>query len=59
MTGKNPGIRKNQLFGFADIFNYYDENLIKKKLGKMGFTLLSEDEEPYQEADGTITRMYF
>jgi hypothetical protein len=32
---------------------------MKKKLAELGFTLLSADEEPYQEADGTITKDVF
>ena len=59
MTGKTPGYEKTSFSDSPIYFNYYDENLIKKKLGKMGFTLLSEDEEPYQEADGTITKDVF
>ena len=59
MAGKTPGYEKTSFSDSPIYFNYYDENLIKKKLGKMGFTLLSGDEEPYQEADGTITKDVF
>jgi cyclopropane fatty-acyl-phospholipid synthase-like methyltransferase len=59
MTGKTPGYEKTSFSDSPIYFNYYDEKLIKKKLAKLGFTLLSTDEEPYQEADGTITRDVF
>jgi ubiquinone/menaquinone biosynthesis C-methylase UbiE len=59
MTGKTPGYEKTSFSDSPIYFNYYDEKLIKNKLEKLGFTLLSEDEEPYQEADGTVTRDVF
>jgi ubiquinone/menaquinone biosynthesis C-methylase UbiE len=59
MTGKTPGYENTSFSDSPIYFNYYDEKLIKQKLGKLGFTLFSEDEEPYLEADGTITRDVF
>ena len=59
MTGKTPGYEKTSFSDSPIYFNYYDEKLMKKKLAELGFTLLSADEEPYQEADGTITKDVF
>ena len=59
MTGKTPGYEKTSFSDSPIYFNYYDEILVKQKLGKLGFTLLSGDEEPYQEPDGTITKDVF
>ena len=59
MTGKTPGYEKTSFSDSPIYFNYYDEKLIKKKLAELGFTLISDNEEPYQEADGTITRDVF
>jgi hypothetical protein len=59
MTGKTPGYEKTSFSDSAIYFNYYDKILVKQKLGKLGFTLLSGDEEPYQEPDGTITKDVF
>ncbi|MGP8079729.1 MAG: class I SAM-dependent methyltransferase [Dehalococcoidales bacterium] len=59
MTGKTPGYEKTSFSDSSIYFNYHDEKLIKQKLGKLGFALLSEDEEPYQEIDGTITQDVF
>jgi cyclopropane fatty-acyl-phospholipid synthase-like methyltransferase len=59
MAGKTPGYEKTSFSDSPIYFNYYDVKLIKNKLAELGFTLLSGDEEPYQEADGTITKDVF
>jgi predicted nucleic acid-binding protein len=59
MTGKKPGYEKTSFSDSPIFFNYYDKDVIKKKLEKLGFILLSEDEQPYKETDGTITTDIF
>jgi SAM-dependent methyltransferase len=59
MTGKKPGYEKTSFSDSPIFFNYYDKDVIKKKLEKLGFILLSEDEQPYKETDGTITTGIF
>jgi SAM-dependent methyltransferase len=59
MTGKKPGYEKTSFSDSPIFFNYYDTEMIKKKLEKLGFILVSEDEQPYKETDGSITRDIF
>ena len=59
MTGKKPGYEKTSFSDSPIFFSYYDKDVIKNKLEKLGFILLSEDEQPYKETDGAITTDIF
>jgi SAM-dependent methyltransferase len=59
MTGKTAGFETNSFSSHPIFFNYYDKEVIKKKLSAVGFTLVSEETKPYPEPDASITTDVF
>ena len=55
MADKTPGYETTSFSKYPIFFNYYDKEVIKKKLEQLGFVLISEDEQSYKEPDGSIT----
>ncbi len=59
MCGKTPGYEKTTFSEYPIFYNYYDKKVIKNKLEKLGFKVLSKDEQLYKERDGSITTDIF
>jgi hypothetical protein len=59
MADKTPGYETTSFSKYPIFFNYYDKEVIKKKLEQLGFVLISEDEQSYKEPDGSITTDVF